>query len=163
MPMPSPTRSCRVRRANSATKASWICSTTKKRSDEVHTCPAIRKAELTQPAAATSSGAWREMIIGSLPPASSTQGFMRSAQATPTARAAATLPVKATACVPGDWISSCAVLASPGRQATRPGGKAEKYAMKRKVHSAVASAGLMMQALPAASEAATVQHSSRIG
>ena len=49
-----------------------------------------------------------------------TQGFIRSAQATATARPAATEPVKATACVRSEAISAFAVSAPPGRQATRP-------------------------------------------
>ena len=78
------------------------------------------------PAAATSSGACAVMIIGSLPPASMTQGFIRSAQATATALPAATEPVKATAWVRSEAISACAVAAPPGRQETRPVAASER-------------------------------------
>ncbi|MNC27631.1 hypothetical protein D3C75_758080 [compost metagenome] len=126
-------------------------------------CPLKWNAAVTAPAAATSSGACLEMISGSLPPASITQGFIRSAQATATALPAATLPVKATAWVCADCTSNCAVTASPGTQDTSPGSNAVKCSMNLRVHRVVASAGLMMQALPAAKDAATVQHISRIG
>ncbi|MOA57433.1 hypothetical protein D3C78_1816080 [compost metagenome] len=73
------------------------------------------------------------------------------------------LPVKATAWVRSDCTSSWAVWASPGTQETRPAGNTRKCSMNFRVHRVVPSAGLRMQALPAASDAATVQQISRIG
>ena len=52
-----------------------------------------------------------------------TQGFIRSAQATATARPAATDPVKATAWVRSDAMRARAVSAPPGRHETRPSGR----------------------------------------
>src|SRR5690606_22438913 len=109
------------------------------------------------------SGALSQMIIGSDPPASITAGFIAAAAAAPTARAAATEPVKATAWVSGDAISASARVAPPGRQATRPSGRPLKCFMNSSVDRVVAGAGLITQALPAASEAATVQHISSTG
>ena len=51
----------------------------------------------------------------------------------------------------------------PARRRSTPPAKPRKTVMKSSVDRVVASAGLMMQALPDASEAATVQHINRIG
>jgi len=103
------------------------------------------------------------MIIGSLPPASMIAGFSCAAAAMATDFAAATEPVKATAWVRGLSISARATPAPPGRQAISPFGRAAKQRMNSSVDSVVAGAGLTMQPLPAASEAATVQHISSTG
>ena len=110
-----------------------------------------------------SMGALAVMIIGSLPPASITAGFIKAAAAIATARPAATDPVKATAWVWSLSTSARPRSAPPGRQAIRPSGRPRNTRQKSKVHSVVASAGLMMQPFPAASDAATVQHISRMG
>ena len=111
-------RSARVRSAKSVDEARHAPRRrTKKRSAEVQTWPERWKAAVTAPAAATSSGAWAVTIIGSLPPASITQGFIRSAQATATALPAATEPVKATA-----WVRSEAISAWAGGGAARQAG-----------------------------------------
>ena len=129
----------------------------------MQTCPERWKAAVTAPAAATSSGALSQTIIGSLPPASITAGFIAAAAAMPTALPAATEPVKATAWVLGEAMSASASAAPPGRQATRPAGSPRKHFMNSSVESVVAGAGFTMQPLPAASEAATVQHMRRTG
>jgi len=64
----------------------------------------------------------------------------------------------------GDRISAWAVSAPPVRQDTSPGGKrAAKCSMNFRVDKLVDSAGLTMQAFPAASDAATVQTIRRMG
>src|SRR5690242_15210685 len=103
------------------------------------------------------------MISGSEPPASITAGFICAAAAIATALPAATEPVKATAWVSGEAISACATSAPPGTQAISPSGSASNTSMNFSVDSVVTSAGLITQPLPAASEAATVQHINRIG
>ena len=51
----------------------------------------------------------------------------------------------------------------PVTHCTKLVGKPLKHSIKRKVDKLVASAGLIMHALPAANDAATVQHINKMG
>ena len=84
--------------------------------------PAFANPPQTQPEIAFARSASAQTICGSLPPSSSTQPFMRSAQISPTLRPTSTDPVKKIFAVE-DSHSAWPIAPPPCTARTRPSGK----------------------------------------
>ena len=137
-------------------KRSATSSTTYTRSIPEQVCPALAKPPQRQPEIALGRFASAQTTIGSLPPSSSTEPFMRRAHSSPTRRPTSTEPVKKILAVLAS-TSACPTAPPPWTVRTSPSGTParSKVSWMRWPISGVSEAGLSTTPLPAISAIAT--------
>ena len=142
-----------------APNLSEIDSSTNTRDPAVHICPDVVMLAARIPATTLCWSASAKTTLGDFPPSSSVIGWRARPAAAATSRPVAALPVNATMSTRGlPTNADPTVGPSPRRQLTTPIGTSAALSMRLRAWitiAGVSSAGLMTQALPAASAGAS--------